>query len=60
MSMRDANRGGFSPSCRLKYEFFYMPFWAERRGKTSEGGGGEEVFISAVEIAMNGQISELN
>ena len=27
MSMRDANRGGCSQSCRWKYELFDMPFW---------------------------------
>ncbi|WP_213081672.1 peptidase U32 family protein, partial [Escherichia coli] len=43
MSMRDANRGGCSQSCRWKYELFDMPFGTERRSKTSEGEVEEEV-----------------
>ena len=59
MSMRDANRGGCSPSCRWKYELFYMPFWTERRGKTSEGGVEEEFSMSAVDMSMIEHIPEL-
>ncbi|MGK0552930.1 peptidase U32 family protein, partial [Enterococcus faecalis] len=36
MSMRDANRGGCSQSCRWKYELFDLPFGTERRRKTDK------------------------
>ena len=31
MSMRDANRGGCSQSCRWKYDLYDMPFGKERK-----------------------------
>ncbi|MFX3924801.1 peptidase U32 family protein, partial [Streptococcus suis] len=51
MSMRDANRGGCSQSCRWKYELFDMPFGTERRSKTSEGEVEEEFSMSAVDMS---------
>ena len=59
MSMRDANRGGCSQSCRWKYELFDMPFGTERRSKTSEGEVEEEFSMSAVDMSMIEHIPEL-
>lgn len=59
MSMRDANRGGCSQSCRWKYELFDIPFGTERRSKTSEGEVEEEFSMSAVDMSMIEHIPEL-
>lgn len=59
MSMRDANRGGCSQSCRWKYELFDMPFGTERQSKTSEGEVEEEFSMSAVDMSMIEHIPEL-
>ncbi|WP_425461671.1 U32 family peptidase, partial [Enterococcus faecalis] len=59
MSMRDANRGGFSQSFCWEYGLFDKPFWAERRGKNNGGGGEEEVSIRGGGKSMVGHISEL-
>ena len=42
MSMRDANRGGCSQSCRWKYGLFDMPFGQERNSLTDTGEVEEE------------------
>lgn len=57
MSMRDANRGGCSQSCRWKYELYDMPFGEERR--TAVGAGQEEYSMSAVDMSMIEHIPEL-
>jgi putative protease len=59
MSMRDANRGGCSQSCRWKYELFDMPFGTERRRKTDKGEVEEEFSMSAVDMSMIEHIPEL-
>ncbi|MCI5871326.1 peptidase U32 family protein [Streptococcus sp.] len=50
MSMRDANRGGCSQSCRWKYDLYEMPFGQER--KSLEGEIPEEFSMSAVDMSM--------
>lgn len=58
MSMRDANRGGCSQSCRWKYDLFDMPFAEEHRSLTA--GQVDEAFsMSAVDMAMIEHIPEL-
>lgn len=59
MSMRDANRGGCSQSCRWKYELYDMPFGAERTSLTNKGEVEEEFSMSAVDMAMIQHIPEL-
>ncbi|WP_206911412.1 U32 family peptidase [Enterococcus sp. DIV0840] len=59
MSMRDANRGGCSQSCRWKYELYDMPFGAERTSLTDKGEVEEEFSMSAVDMAMIQHIPEL-
>ncbi|WP_284141195.1 MULTISPECIES: U32 family peptidase [unclassified Virgibacillus] len=58
MSMRDANRGGCSQSCRWKYDLFEMD---EPMGKTSLlAGDPEEAFsMSAVDMSMIRHIPDL-
>ena len=58
MSMRDANRGGCSQSCRWKYELFDMPFGTERRAKPVKEVE-EEFSMSAVDMSMIEHIPEL-
>ncbi|PHA04622.1 collagenase-like protease, partial [Bacillus sp. AFS051223] len=50
MSMRDANRGGCSQSCRWKYDLYDMPFAGERKSITGEVT--EEFSMSAVDMSM--------
>lgn len=50
MSMRDANRGGCSQSCRWKYDLYEMPFGQER--KSLEGEVPEPFSMSAVDMSM--------
>lgn len=57
MSMRDANRGGCSQSCRWKYELYDMPFGEERR--PVKGKVAEEFSMSAVDMTMIEHIPEL-
>ncbi len=57
MSLRDANRGGCSQSCRWKYELYDMPFGEERR--PLKGKVAEEFSMSAVDMAMIEHIPEL-
>ncbi|MBM7689120.1 protease [Enterococcus ureilyticus] len=59
MSMRDANRGGCSQSCRWKYELYDMPFGGERTSLTDKGEVEEEFSMSAVDMAMIQHIPEL-
>ncbi|MEI5993893.1 peptidase U32 family protein [Candidatus Enterococcus mansonii] len=59
MSMRDANRGGCSQSCRWKYELYDMPFGGVRTSLTDKGEVEEEFSMSAVDMAMIQHIPEL-
>lgn len=59
MSMRDANRGGCSQSCRWKYELFDMPFAQEHRSLTENGDVTEEFSMSAVDMSMIEHIPDL-
>lgn len=59
MSMRDANRGGCSQSCRWKYDLYDMPFGTEKRSLTSKGAVEEEFSMSAVDMSMIEHIPEL-
>lgn len=59
MSMRDANRGGCSQSCRWKYELYDMPFGGERQNLTDKGEVAEEFSMSAVDMSMIEHIPEL-
>ena len=59
MSMRDANRGGCSQSCRWKYDLFDMPFGGERRSLTENGAVAEEYSMSAVDMSMIEHIPDL-
>lgn len=59
MSMRDANRGGCSQSCRWKYELFDMPFAQEHRSLTANGDVTEEFSMSAVDMSMIEHIPDL-
>lgn len=55
MSMRDANRGGCSQSCRWKYDLFDMPFGADldKRRSLIVGDKEEEPFsMSAVDMSL--------
>lgn len=55
MSMRDANRGGCSQSCRWKYDLFDMPFGPDldKRRSLIVGDKEEEPFsMSAVDMSM--------
>ncbi len=58
MSMRDANRGGCSQSCRWKYEIFEIDEDNERHSLL--GGDPEEAFsMSAVDMSMIRHIPDL-
>lgn len=59
MSMRDANRGGCSQSCRWKYDLYDMPFGSERRSLTENGAVAEEFSMSAVDMSMIEHIPDL-
>ncbi|EOT39196.1 peptidase U32 family protein [Enterococcus dispar] len=60
MSMRDANRGGCSQSCRWKYELYDMPFGTEQhRSLTDKGQVTEEFSMSAVDMTMIEHIPDL-
>lgn len=60
MSMRDANRGGCSQSCRWKYELYDMPFGTEQhRSLTDKGQVTEEFSMSAVDLTMIEHIPDL-
>lgn len=57
MSMRDANRGGCSQSCRWKYDLYDMPFAGSH---ASIKGEVEEPFsMSAVDMSMIEHIPEM-
>ena len=57
MSMRDANRGGCSQSCRWKYDLYDMPFGQER--KSLKGEIPEEFSMSAVDMSMIDHIPDM-
>ncbi len=59
MSMRDANRGGCSQSCRWKYDLYDMPFGEERRTRTDTGEVSEPFSMSAVDMSMIEHIPDL-
>lgn len=59
MSIRDANRGGCSQSCRWKYELYDLPFGTERRSFTKNGAVAEEFSMSAVDMSMIEHIPDL-
>lgn len=59
MSMRDANRGGCSQSCRWKYGLFDIPFANEHRSLTENGDVTEEFSMSAVDMSMIEHIPDL-
>ncbi|WP_159723281.1 peptidase U32 family protein [Enterococcus sp. CSURQ0835] len=59
MSMRDANRGGCSQSCRWKYGLFDIPFANEQRSLTENGDVTEEFSMSAVDMSMVEHIPDL-
>ncbi|MGG5314464.1 peptidase U32 family protein [Enterococcus sp. AZ072] len=59
MSMRDANRGGCSQSCRWKYELFDIPYAQEHRSLTANGDVTEEFSMSAVDMSMIEHIPDL-
>ena len=57
MSLRDANRGGCSQSCRWKYDLYDMPFGQER--KSLKGEVPEEFSMSAVDMSMIDRIPDM-
>lgn len=59
MSMRDANRGGCSQSCRWKYDLYDMPFGTERRSLVKNGAVAEEFSMSAVDMSMIEHLPDL-
>ncbi|MDH6365569.1 putative protease [Enterococcus sp. PF1-24] len=59
MSLRDANRGGCSQSCRWKYDLYDMPFGEERRSLTDAGEVSEEFSMSAVDMSMIEHIPDM-
>lgn len=59
MSMRDANRGGCSQSCRWKYDLFELPEDGEKKSLVNEGKISEEFSMSAVDMSMIEHISDL-
>lgn len=60
MSMRDANRGGCSQSCRWKYDLFDMPFAGEHRSLSEDANISDEPFsMSAVDLSMIEHIPDL-
>ncbi|AYW49375.1 collagenase-like protease [Tetragenococcus halophilus] len=58
MSMRDANRGGCSQSCRWKYDLFDLPFGTERNYFT-ESKKSEKFSMSAVDLSMIEHLPDL-
>jgi len=58
MSLRDANRGGCSQSCRWKYDLFEMPQPGERKSILA-GDPAEDFSMSAVDLSMIRHIPEL-
>lgn len=59
MSMRDANRGGCSQSCRWKYDLFELPEDGEKKSLVNEGKISEEFSMSAVDMSMIEHIPDL-
>lgn len=57
MSLRDANRGGCSQSCRWKYDLYDLPFGSERR--SVKGEIPEEFSMSAVDMSMIEHIPDM-
>lgn len=57
MSMRDANRGGCSQSCRWKYDLYDLPFGQERR--SLKGEIPEPFSMSAVDMSMIDHIPDM-
>ena len=57
MTLRDANRGGCSQSCRWKYDLYDMPFGKER--KSLKGEIPEEFSMSAVDMSMIDHIPDM-
>src|SRR5699024_47709 len=58
MSMRDANRGGCSQSCRWKYDLYDLPFGQERHSLT-QGAVNEPFSMSAVDLSMIQHLPDL-
>lgn len=60
MSLRDANRGGCSQSCRWKYDLFDMPYGTEHNSIVNAGEIKDEAFsMSAVDMSMIEHIPDL-
>ncbi|MDR1568290.1 MAG: U32 family peptidase [Streptococcaceae bacterium] len=57
MSLRDANRGGCSQSCRWKYDLYDLPFGSQRR--SIQGEIPEAFSMSSVDMSMIAHIPEL-
>lgn len=57
MSLRDANRGGCSQSCRWKYDLYDLPFAGER--VSVKGEIPEEFSMSAVDMSMIEHIPDM-
>ncbi|CAM3045727.1 collagenase-like protease [Lactococcus hircilactis] len=57
MSLRDANRGGCSQSCRWKYDLYDLPYGSERHSITGEIP--EAFSMSAVDMSMIDHIPDL-
>ncbi len=57
MSLRDANRGGCSQSCRWKYDLYDLPFGQER--KSIHGEIPEAFSMSAVDMSMIDHIPDM-
>ncbi len=57
MSMRDANRGGCSQSCRWKYDLYDMPFGRERKSLKEKFL--KEFSMSAVDMSMIDHIPDM-
>lgn len=58
MSMRDANRGGCSQSCRWKYDLYDLPLDQERHSLTT-GRVSEPFSMSAVDLSMIEHLPDL-
>jgi putative protease len=57
MSLRDANRGGCSQSCRWRYDLYDMPFGQERH--SVKGEVPEPFSMSAVDMSMIEHIPDM-
>ncbi|MDR0297117.1 MAG: U32 family peptidase [Streptococcaceae bacterium] len=57
MSLRDANRGGCSQSCRWKYDLYDLPFGGARA--SIKGEIPEEFSMSAVDMSMIDHIPDM-